>query len=47
MRNLEDNTKSSRFFISIIKMYLCIINMNISSSIINKNKRKQNNVRKN
>lgn len=25
MRNLEDNTKSSRFFYLIIKMYLCII----------------------
>ena len=30
MRNLEDNTKSSRFLYLIIKMYLCIINMNIS-----------------
>lgn len=30
MRNLEDNVKSSRFFYLVIKMYLCIINMNIS-----------------
>ena len=29
MRNLEDNVKSSRFLYLVIKMYLCIINMNI------------------